>query len=135
MGQDQHILQVRWAIKPLRDNVSKFADNLVERVNDCEAAFDALLAVQKKIGLKEGEGLRGELTATGLAIDPIIDEFHREAIARDDTAARTFDLMLLAGGLVSLLLGAAFALALGRRLSRPIEALTRVMGEVVESKD
>jgi PAS domain S-box-containing protein len=137
VGQEQHVLQVRWAIKPLRDNVVPFADggDLLERVNGCEAAFDRLLAVQKKIGLKAGEGLRGELAATALAMDPLIEEFLREAIARDDGAARTFDLMLLAGGLVSLLLGAAFAIGFGRRLSRPIEALTRVMGEVVESGD
>jgi PAS domain S-box-containing protein len=137
LGQEQHVLQFRYAITPLRNRVMTFADggDLLERVNGCEAAFDELLAVQKKIGLKEGEGLRGELTTTDLAMDPLIEELLREAIARDDRAERTFDLMLLAGGLVSLLLGAAFAIAFARRLSRPIEALTRVMGEVVESGD
>ena len=130
VGQEQHVLEVRWAIKPLRDNVMKFADggDLLERVNGCEGAFDHLLAVQKEIGLKEGEGLRGELSATAAAMDPLIDELLREAIARDDRAARTFNLMLLAGGLVSLLFGAAFAIAFARRLTRPIEELTRVMG-------
>jgi PAS domain S-box-containing protein len=137
VGQEQHVLQVRNAIKPLRDNVMTFAadGDLLERVNRCETAFDELLAIQKKIGLKEGEGLRGELAATALAMDPLIDEFLREAIVHDDRAARTFNLMLLAGGLGSLVLGAAFAIAFARRLTRPIEALTRVMGEVVESGD
>jgi len=137
LGQEQQVLQFRYAIRPLRDKVMTFADggDLLERVNGCEAAFDELLAVQKKIGLNEREGLRGELTGTGLAMDPLIEELLREAIVRDDRAARTFDLMLLAGGLVSLLLGAAFAITFAKRLSRPIEALTRVMGEVVESGD
>src|SRR6202040_3994248 len=105
------------------------------RVNGCEAAFEHLLAVQKKIGFKEGEGLRGDLSATVVAMDPLIDELLREAIAHDDRAARTFNLMLLTGGVVSLLFGAAFAIAFARRLTRPIEELTRVMGEVVETGD
>ncbi len=137
VGQEQHVLQVRCAIKPLRNNVMTLAEggDLLERVDRCEAAFDQLLAVQKEIGLKVGEGLRGELAATALAMDPLIEELLRESIVHDDRAVRTFNLMLLTGGVVSLGFGAAFAIAFARRLTRPIEELTRVMGEVVESGD
>jgi hypothetical protein len=49
LGQEQHVLQFRYAITPLRNRVMTFADggDLLERVNGCEAAFDELLAVQK----------------------------------------------------------------------------------------
>ena len=137
-GEGEYIQKHEFQLKNLQNRITKLdgpeSITILKRLNLYETAFKKYIAIQKKLGRTDEEGLQGDFLRVIRSMEPVIERTFQEAHMANQKARRYFIQMSLWIYIFGIGLGSAIFYLFARSISLTLTELKNAVLSVGKGK-